>query len=58
MTVCPRGWVCQAVRAPGSKVTSAPTTRAGSAGEKSGSIRTDPVNQSAGPLPEGCDPLR
>ncbi len=23
-----------------------------------GSIRTVPVNQSAGPLPEGCDPLR
>jgi len=22
------------------------------------SIRTDPVNQSAGPLPEGCEPLR
>lgn len=28
--VCPRGWVCQAVRAPGSKVTLAPATSAGS----------------------------
>src|SRR5579862_5622650 len=30
--VCPRGWVCHAVRAPGSKVTKAPKTRAGSGG--------------------------
>src|ERR1700733_12987005 len=54
--VCPRGWVCQAVRAPGSKVTLAPPARAGSGAWKSGSIRTMPVNQSAGPLPEGCEP--
>ena len=33
-------------------------TRAGSGGRNSGSIRTVPVNQSAGPLPEGCEPLR
>jgi hypothetical protein len=46
------------VRAPGSKVTLAPPTRAGSGGLNSGSIRTVPVNQSAGPLPEGCEPLR
>src|SRR4051794_40609758 len=56
--VWPSGWVCQAVRAPGSKVTRAPATRAGSGGLNSGSIRTVPVNQSAGPLPDGCEPLR
>jgi hypothetical protein len=57
-SVCPSGWVCQAVRAPGSKVTLAPVTRAGAGAENSGSIRTVPVNQSAGPLPDGCAPLR
>ena len=31
---------------------------AGSGASKSGSIRTMPVNQSAGPLPEGREPLR
>ena len=30
ISVWPSGWVCQAVRAPGSKVTLAPLTRAGS----------------------------
>src|SRR5438034_11445805 len=55
--VCPSGCVCQAVRAPGSKVTLAPVTRAGSGASNSGSIRTVPVNQSAGPLFEGCDPF-
>ena len=30
----------------------------GSGGSKSGSMRTVPVNQSAGPLPEGWVPLR
>src|SRR5438552_4228527 len=54
----PSGWVCHAVRAPGSKVTLAPATRAGSGASNSGSIRTAPVNQSAGPLPEGREPLR
>jgi hypothetical protein len=44
------------VRAPGSKVTLAPVTRAGSGAWNSGSIRTVPVNQSAGPLFELCDP--
>ena len=39
--------------APGSKVTKAPPTRAGSGDANSGSIRTDPLNQSAAPLPEG-----
>ena len=56
--VWPSGCVCHAVRAPGSNVTLAPRTRAGSGGSNSGSIRTVPVNQSAGPLPEGCEPLR
>src|SRR5205809_3881899 len=32
INVWPSGWVCQAVRAPGSKVTLAPATRAGSGG--------------------------
>src|SRR5438128_6159554 len=55
--VWPSGCVCHAVRAPGSKVTLAPETRPGWAASNSGSIRTVPVNQSAGPLPEGCEPL-
>src|SRR5665213_2785364 len=55
-SVCPRGCVCQAVRAPGSNVTLAPTTRAGLGAVKRGSILTVPVNQSVGPLPEGCEP--
>ena len=42
--VCPSGWVCQAVRAPGSNVTDAPATRAGAGAWKRGSIRTVPVN--------------
>src|SRR6202050_4878336 len=58
INVCPSGWVCQAVRAPGSKVTSAPLTRAGSGGLNPGSMRTTPVNQSADPLPDGCEPAR
>src|ERR1700677_693721 len=57
-SVCPSGCVCHAVRAPGSKVTLAPTTRAGSGALNSGSTRTVPANQSAGPFPEGWDPLR
>src|SRR4029450_12701420 len=56
--VWPSGWVCHAVRAPGSKVTWAPATRAGSGACSSGSTRTLPVKYSAGPLPEGCEPLR
>src|SRR2546422_4218782 len=54
--VWPSGCVCQAVRAPGSKVTLAPATRAGAGALNSGSIRTVPVNQSAGPLADGCEP--
>jgi hypothetical protein len=56
--VCPSGCVCHAVRAPGSNVTLAPLTRAGSGALNSGSMRTVPVNHSAGPLPEGWVPFR
>src|SRR5580693_3202494 len=58
INVCPSGWVCHAVRAPGSKVTKAPKVRAGSGGSNRGSIRTEPVKFSAGPLREGREPLR
>ena len=49
--------MCHAVRAPGSNVTLAPAARAGAGAWNSGSMRTVPVNQSAGPLPDGCEPL-
>jgi hypothetical protein len=39
-------------------VTSAPAARDGSGGANSGSMRTVPVNQSAGPLPDGREPAR
>jgi hypothetical protein len=57
-SVWPRGWVCQAVRAPGSNVIDALLARAGSVRSKRGSIRTLPVNQSAGPFPDGRVPMR
>jgi hypothetical protein len=50
--------VCQAVRAPGSNVTIPPPTRAGALPWKRESIRTEPVKYSAGPLCDGCVPLR
>src|SRR6516164_4324297 len=53
----PSGWVCQAVRAPGSNVTKPAETRDGAIAGNSGSIRTLPVKYSAGPLLEGCEPL-
>ena len=56
--VWPSGCVCHAVRAPGSNVTKAMDTRAGSGGLLSGSIRTVQVKYSAGPLPDGCEPMR
>src|SRR5688572_7268804 len=56
--VWPSGCVCQAVRAPGSNVTLAPAARAGTGASNSGSMRTVPVNHSAGPLADGCEPLR
>src|SRR4030088_668878 len=57
ISVCPRGCLCHAVRAPGSNVTLTPRTRAGSGAWNSGSMRTMPVKYSSGPLPEGCEPL-
>src|SRR6202023_2308093 len=56
--VWPSGCVCQAVRAPGSKVTLAQETRAGSGAVFSGSIRTPPVKYSLSPFCAGCDPAR
>jgi hypothetical protein len=50
--------VCHAERAPGSKVTSDPLNREGPGDRNKGSIRTLPVNHSAGPLPDGCEPFR
>ncbi len=53
------GVVCQAVRAPGSKVTLAPCTRGGIGGpERGGRCGRCRVNQSAGPLLEGLVPAR
>jgi len=46
-----------AQRVAGSNVTLAPTARAGSGASNRGSMRTAPVKYSAGPLPEGCEPL-
>src|SRR5689334_4339875 len=54
----PSGCVCQAVRAPGSKVTSPPDVREGAVAENRRSTRTAPVKLSAGPLPEGSEPTR
>src|SRR3954469_20833073 len=58
MSVCPAGCVCHAERAPGSNVTLVLDVREGGVASKSGSMRTEPVNQSAFPFAEGCDPLR
>src|SRR5207253_7658259 len=58
INVWPNGCTCQAVRAPGSNVMLAAATRAGSGAWNRGSIRTVPVNQSAGPLVEFCEPDR
>src|SRR6266446_4848413 len=57
ISVWPSGCVCHAVRAPGSKVTLAPAARAGAFAWNNGSMRTVPVNQSAGPLSDGCEPI-
>ena len=43
--------------APGSNVTLAPDARAGAFAWNKGSMRTVPVNQSAGPLLDGCEPI-
>ena len=58
MSVCPSGWLCQAVRAPGSNVTRAPKTRPGAAARNRWSTRTEPVKFSAGPWREACASLR
>lgn len=57
-SVWPSGWVCHAVRAPGSKLTLAHETLEGAGAVLSGSMRTVPVKYSAGPRCEGCDPTR
>jgi hypothetical protein len=44
------GCVCQAVRAPGAKWTTAAPMREASEGDASVSMYTSPVNQSTGPL--------
>jgi len=49
--------VCHAVRAPGSNVTIAPLIRAGSLPLNGESMRTEPVNQSSGPLTEATLPI-
>src|SRR5438094_1012667 len=56
--VWPNGWVCHAVRAPGSNVTLAPTALAGLLAWNKGSTRTAPVKYSADPFVEGCESLR
>ncbi len=56
ISVWPSGCVCHAVRAPGSNVTEAPATRAGAGAWKRWSMRTFPVNQSAGPFADACEP--
>jgi hypothetical protein len=50
--------VCQAVRAPGSKVTVAPPTRASPLPLNGASILTLPVKYCSGPFAEGCEPFR
>src|SRR5690606_24729973 len=57
-SVWPSGCVCHAVRAPGSNVTLEPPARAGGTASNNGSIRTVPVNHSAGPFVDGWDPAR
>src|ERR1700686_743272 len=47
---CPMGWVCHAVRAPGSNETRFTANLAGAAAATISSIHTVPVNQSCGPL--------
>jgi hypothetical protein len=48
--------VCQAVRAPGSKLTRAERTRAGPGASMIGSCQTVPVNDSAGIFRDARDP--
>lgn len=54
----PNGCECHAVRALGWNVTALPTPRAGVFARNSGSVRTVPVNHSAGAFADGRDSLR
>src|SRR5471030_817971 len=54
--VCPSGWVCQAVRAPGSKRTQADRSSAGSGVWMIGSCHTVPVKLGALMRRDGRDP--
>ena len=56
--VWPTGCVCQAERAPGSKVTCPPDTRDGAVAGNMGSTRTVPVKYSGRPFADGCEPAR
>src|SRR5690606_15973353 len=55
---CPAGWVCQAERAPGSKLTYAEETCTSLFAGNSGSTRTLPTKVSAGPATDACIPAR
>src|SRR5208283_2769511 len=55
-SVCPSGWVCQNVRAPGSKRTQPARNSAGSGAWMIGSCHTVPVKLDAGPRRDGRDP--
>ncbi|AAF84576.1 hypothetical protein XF_1767 [Xylella fastidiosa 9a5c] len=55
---CPAGWVCQAERAPGSKLTRPPEALMFLSAGQTGSTRTRPVKNSAGPVAEACSPAR
>src|SRR3954451_10356342 len=57
-SVCPSGWVCHAVRAPGSNATRPELTRAGAGGVLIGSCQTVPVNQSLDARRVGREPAR
>src|SRR5271165_6444484 len=48
-SVCPTGWACHAVRAPGVKVTTEPPRRDGDSAVITGSWNTTPVKVSAAP---------
>src|SRR5665213_1809559 len=54
--VWPSGWVCQNVRAPGSKRTQPARSNAGSGAWMIGSCHTVPVKLDAGPRRDGRDP--
>ena len=58
MRVCPRGWVCHAERAPGSKVTWPPLTRAALTNLEHRVHTNRTERYASGPLAEGRDPLR